>query len=893
MTPAKIRIFYPADPLGIVPGGIDTFLRGMVKFAPQELEFSLVGMTTDTEMRPLGRWTHCDIGARGFDFYPVVSVADAGQRGLAPLSLRFSAGAWRHRARLHRDFDVFDFHRVEPSLLYSADPRPKNAYFHQDPQTVVSAASDNLWRRLPAAYERIEARAVSSFSSAWCVRESGVETLRRRYPSLGERIRFVPTWVDAEVFSPVAPQDRQLLRYVLAHEFAIDAQSRWIISVGRLDTQKNPELLLAAFIRLVAQGQDLQLLIVGDGVLRRRLEHMASAAGVYARVHFLGLRPPHAIADLLRAADVFALSSAYEGMPMALLEAMGCGTPAVVSDVGEVRRVVRPGVNGVIAAAHAQEAFAAGLAEALDAPPRWRTAALAAVQAYQPEQVLAPLYDNYQALAQGFKALRTVAVAQAEAPWAGRRRAPVVEAPIDVLRSAAFLRQVMLWAKAGESRGVAFCNVHSAVLASRDTHHHLSLQAADLVVPDGAPIAWTLRAKGFAEQDRVDGPGSMWQLCRLARDQGVKIGLFGSTEPVLAALQQQLEAAFPGLQISFRRAPPFREASAAEDEAVCREVGQAGVGLLFVGLGCPKQERWIAQHRGRIGAVMLGVGAAFDFHAGTTQRAPPWMRERGLEWLYRLACEPRRLGWRYLTTNSRFIGRSAMEAGAALMRRFAAGTPPPQAFGEPTLVMDTRPKAARPRIDRRQIEALSARIDALMPPGSGHLVAFIASGSGEGTSTVARAYALANASPLGRRVLLVSASRLSDERPGLLDALRSGRPLDDVVARHSRGVFVASLGPIADSDIGWNLLARKDLLDALRGRFELVAIDMPAPGSSSVGLKLAPMCDGVVVVLEAEKTRAPVAAQLIDNLHAVQARVLGTVLNKRRCRVPERLYRWL
>ena len=120
--------------------------------------------------------------------------------------------------------------------------------------------------------------------------------------------------------------------------------------------------------------------------------------------------------------------------------------------------------------------------------------------------------------------------------------------------------------------------------------------------------------------------------------------------------------AFPGLGLAYLHSPPFRALSDEEDEQICQQIAQSGVGLLFVSLGCPKQEYWMATHRGRLPCVMLGVGAAFDFHAGQVGRAPPWMRDHGLEWLHRLASQPGRLWRRYAYTNSLFLAKSAGEA---------------------------------------------------------------------------------------------------------------------------------------------------------------------------------------------------------------------------------------
>jgi glycosyltransferase involved in cell wall biosynthesis len=399
MSGTRVRIFYPADPSGVVAGGIDTFIRGVIKWAPESLAFSLVGMSTDTQLRPLGRWTTCHAGPRPYDFFPVVAGAAAGTRGRLPLSLRFVAGAWRHGRALKTGFDVFDFHRPEPSLLFGADKRPKNAFFHQDPKTISTAASDNLWRHLPGGYSQLEARAMTRLDNAWCVRETGVQTLRQRYPLQADRINFLPTWVDAEVFHPAGDASRDAQRSRLGAALQLDTASKWIVFVGRLDTQKNPSLLIDAFSRLGHRRQGTQLLLIGDGVLRKDLQRQAQDAGVAEKIRFLGLRPQAEIAEWLQAADLFALSSAYEGMPMALLEALGCGTPVVTTAVGEVSRVVTSGVNGLVVARQEAEPFAVALGQALDGASHWRAAALAATADYQPAKVLAPVYARYLEMA--------------------------------------------------------------------------------------------------------------------------------------------------------------------------------------------------------------------------------------------------------------------------------------------------------------------------------------------------------------------------------------------------------------------------------------------------------------------------------------------------------------
>lgn len=240
----------------------------------------------------------------------------------------------------------------------------------------------------------------------------------------------------------------------------------------------------------------------------------------------------------------------------------------------------------------------------------------------------------------------------------------VLGARIDALSWDAAQERLLAWAHARESRCVTICNVHVVVTASQDLAYQQVINAADMATPDGAPVAWMLRRQGFAGQPRISGPDLMWALCERCAAEDVPVFFHGSTEATLALLEARLRAAFPALRMTLE-SPPFRALSDAEDAAAVARINASGAGIVFVGLGCPKQERWMAAHRGRIGAVMIGVGAAFDFHAGVVQRAPRWMRDNGLEWLHRLASEPGRLWKRYLVTNSLFI----LGAARQLLRR--------------------------------------------------------------------------------------------------------------------------------------------------------------------------------------------------------------------------------
>lgn len=226
---------------------------------------------------------------------------------------------------------------------------------------------------------------------------------------------------------------------------------------------------------------------------------------------------------------------------------------------------------------------------------------------------------------------------------------------IDALLWDDAVRQIMAWGAARESRYICICNVHSVVTARSDPEFKKAVNGADMSTSDGAPIAWALRKLGFPEQERINGPDLMWRYLREAEQAGQKVYFYGSTDETLEKLRSSIANAFPGLEVAGMYSPPFRAASWLEDEAQVEQINRSGANVVLVGLGCPKQEKWMAAHHGRINAVMIGVGAAFDYHAGTKKRAPLWWQHNGLEWLYRLGSEPRRLMKRYLVTNTLFV----------------------------------------------------------------------------------------------------------------------------------------------------------------------------------------------------------------------------------------------
>lgn len=218
------------------------------------------------------------------------------------------------------------------------------------------------------------------------------------------------------------------------------------------------------------------------------------------------------------------------------------------------------------------------------------------------------------------------------------------------------------------ARTVCICSVHGIVHAFKRPIFRRLLNRADMATPDGMPIVWALRSFGVRGQQRVYGPTLMLHLCRAAAE-GFRVFLYGAAPETVEQLGPRLEDRFPGLRIAGTYSPPFRRLTAGEERHITRTILASRADIVFVGISTPKQEAWMARFRDRLpGMVLLGVGAAFDFHAGRVPQAPPWMRRAGLEWFYRLLREPRRLWKRYLLETPLFLPLWALQKVGRLRR---------------------------------------------------------------------------------------------------------------------------------------------------------------------------------------------------------------------------------
>jgi N-acetylglucosaminyldiphosphoundecaprenol N-acetyl-beta-D-mannosaminyltransferase len=243
-----------------------------------------------------------------------------------------------------------------------------------------------------------------------------------------------------------------------------------------------------------------------------------------------------------------------------------------------------------------------------------------------------------------------------------RERYAVLGVDIDAVQIPDAVAKMESWIASG-TRGkyVAAANVHMVIEAVRNAGFKSILMNADMVVPDGMPLVWRGRRQGFQLPRRVYGPDLMFEFCRLTEDKGYRHFFYGGAMGVADKLVDSLSSQL-SINSAGTHSPPFKPLSASEDAALVKQINAAHPDILWVCLGCPKQERWMYEHRHVLNVpVMVGVGQAFDIYAGTLRQAPSVMRENGLEWLFRLCIEPRRLWRRYFLYNSRFLLYSALE----------------------------------------------------------------------------------------------------------------------------------------------------------------------------------------------------------------------------------------
>jgi len=391
----KVTIVYPADPLGVIPGGIDTCIRDIIRSAPDEFQYSLLGATTDPVARPVRTWTTCTLGNKQFNFFPLYAIENPEIQPKIPATVKHLLPLLLHKPK-HK-IDILQFHRIEPLIPYLKSAAPKFTFIHQNMAVVENKGSDIRWKYAPGFYFKMEDWLIPKFNAVYCVHRKGVDRYKNRYPKIESNFDFIPTWMNPDVFFPADDEQRGIISNELINKYNIDPEAKILLSVGRIDKQKNPHRLIIGVDRLIKEKEKIHLLMIGDGVLREDVERLVSKLQISDKVTIAGVLSNDVVAKYLRGSDLLVLASDYEGMPRCVVEALGCGIPVATTNVGEVKKIVMPGINGQLAKGFEPDDFADALYDCLKNIDSYRgKPCVEAVKAYTPANVLSKVYIAYR-----------------------------------------------------------------------------------------------------------------------------------------------------------------------------------------------------------------------------------------------------------------------------------------------------------------------------------------------------------------------------------------------------------------------------------------------------------------------------------------------------------------
>jgi glycosyltransferase involved in cell wall biosynthesis len=392
----RLLIVMPNDPERMRIGGIASFVRGFVKFAPPEFDMAFLGVTAD---RPLWEWRWIEFEGHPLRFMPIAH-GRPGIRSRVPVALRFAGSMLLHRRALRLDGWIASFHRPGTEIAMRDFRMPMWRVVHLGVDDLRTEGSESRWRRLSGALEAMERRTFRRMDRVYVVNERIAEQYRARFPEVADRIRFLPNWADPTIFHPVDAAARQAARDSVAATIQQPIDGPLLLYAGRLEGQKDPLLLADGFAAFAGRRADVRLLIAGEGTLEAAVRARLAVAGAADRAHFLGTVPRERVAELMHAADALLITSAFETGPTVGVESLACGLPVVTTPVGQVSRVVAESGAGVTLAGRSAEALADGLAWVTEQPSAaLRRSAAAAAGPYLADRVLEELYAYNRELA--------------------------------------------------------------------------------------------------------------------------------------------------------------------------------------------------------------------------------------------------------------------------------------------------------------------------------------------------------------------------------------------------------------------------------------------------------------------------------------------------------------
>jgi len=390
MRKPVLTIFYQFNPWQSTIGGIQTVINNFIKYAPDDFAVRLVG-TSDDPSQQKKKWEEAELAGKKIQFMPLFNLKDDNVRRLVPTTVKYTAALLGHS--LASDF--MHFHRIEPTLSTLHWSGDKTLFIHNDIHQQMQSKEDAnaiLWRRLPQAYFLLEGMLVKQFNQIVSCNSESVKLYQQRYPTIADRVSFIKNTVDSQIFHRLPQEEEQVEKTALTQKLQLSKDTKFILFAGRLHPQKDPLLLVRAIAALA--DLNLHLLIAGDGELATQVRAEIEQLGLSKRVTMLGAVVQDELAKLHQVASVFVLSSAYEGLPLVVLEALACGTPVVTTNCGETPKLL-PADCGVVCQERTPYAIADGVRKVMQHPENYPPdACVRAAQPYTASSVIGEVYSD-------------------------------------------------------------------------------------------------------------------------------------------------------------------------------------------------------------------------------------------------------------------------------------------------------------------------------------------------------------------------------------------------------------------------------------------------------------------------------------------------------------------
>jgi glycosyltransferase involved in cell wall biosynthesis len=389
MRKPVLTFFYQYNPWHSSIGGIQTLISSFIKYAPDEFDLRLVGVG-DQHSQQIGVWQEAELHGKKLLFFPLFALENDDVRCLLPTTVRYMATMMGHCFAS----DFMHFHRIEPTLTTLRWRGDKTLFIHNDIRTQLSQDGQQaiLWSLVPKVYFALEGLLVSQFSRILSCNSDSTELYKKLYPSLAKRVNYYRNSVDTDIFYPLSVTDTEQQRQQLAQKLGLSTATRFVLFAGRLHPQKDPLLLVRSL--LAVNQPDVHLLIAGDGELAAAVRMEVEQLGLTKQVTMLGAVKQAELADLHRLASICLLTSAYEGLPLVVLEALACGTPIVTTCCGDIPAVLAPG-SGIVSQARSPMAIATAIESVLQQPNLYSAeACVLAAQPYSAREVMHQIYTD-------------------------------------------------------------------------------------------------------------------------------------------------------------------------------------------------------------------------------------------------------------------------------------------------------------------------------------------------------------------------------------------------------------------------------------------------------------------------------------------------------------------